>query len=224
MKKIAAILMLFSIISPFLTGSVYADIYAKLEAHEDGTAKFSIEITNMRPEIYNETKNANLLNETAIARTVNASAPNVKISFNDTARSIKISCGIADGRISQEVDMERMLRIMRVKTEWRKFSLSLTQNVSIDFTQLLSSKVSEWNKTDYGYSYTSEDSEFGKVTFEIVGPSSTVKFYVGGDDETVIFELPLSKSDLFIGSPYMMLTIVIVIMLTAFTYRKLRYG
>ena len=203
----------------FLVGSVHADTYMRLNVHDDATARLDIKITNMEPEIYDEISSNKTAVAIAVANAINASS--VDIVSNDTARSIEIICSLTDEKIDQEVDTDKMLQIIRVKTEWMKFSLPLTQNVSIDFAQLLSSKVSAWNKTDNGYIYTST-SDFGKVTFEIVGPSSTTSFYVSG--ETVIFELPPSKSDLFISSPYIMLVIVIILILIAIVYRKLRYG
>ena len=205
----------------FLVGSAHADIYMRLNVHDDATARLNIEITNIEPEIYDEISLNKTAIVTAVANAINASS--VDVVSNDTARSIEIICSLADERIDQEVDMDEMLQIIRVKTEWMKFNLPLTQNVSIDFAQLLSSKVSAWNKTDNGYIYTST-SDFGKVTFEIVGPSSTISFYIDVDDETVIFELPLSKSDLFISSPHVILIIVIILIFIAIVYRKLRYG
>jgi len=219
LRKITAIIIFSSFMLLFLVGSVHADIYVRLNVHDDATARLNIEITNIEPEIYDEISLNKTVIATAVANAINASF--VDVVSNDTARSIKIICSLTDEKIDQEVDTDEMLQIIRVKTEWMKFNLPLTQNVSIDFAQLLSSKVSTWNKTDNGYIYTST-SDFGKVTFEIVGPSATTSFYVSG--ETVIFELPLSKSDLFISSPYIMLVIVIILILIAIVYRKLRYG
>ena len=219
MRKITVIIILSLFILLFLVGSAHADIYMRLNVYDDATARLDIKITNMEPEIYDEISSNKTAITIAVANAINASS--VDIVSNDTARSIEIICSLTDERIDQEVDTDKMLQIIRVKTEWMKFSLPLTQNVSIDFAQLLSPRVSAWNKTDNGYIYTST-SDFGKVTFEIVGPSSTTSFYVSG--ETVIFELPPSKSDLFISSPYIMLVIVIILILIAIVYRKLRYG
>jgi len=221
LRKITVIIILSSFMLLFLVGSVHADIYIRLNVYGDATARLDIKITNMEPEIYDEISSNKNAITTAVANAINASS--VDVISNDTTHSIEIICSLTDEKIDQKVDMNKTLQIVRVKTEWMKFSLPLTQNVSIDFAQLLSSKVSAWNKTDNGYIYTST-SDFGKVTFEIVGPSSTISFYVDVDGETVIFELPLSKSDLFISSPYIMLVIVIIIILIAIVYRKLRYG
>ena len=221
LRKITVIIILSSFMLLFLVGSVHADIYIRLNVYGDATARLDIKITNMEPEIYDEISSNKNAITTAVANAINASS--VDVISNDTTHSIEIICSLTDEKIDQKVDMNKTLQIVRVKTEWMKFSLPLTQNVSIDFAQLLSSKVSAWNKTDNGYIYTST-SDLGKVTFEIVGPSSTISFYVDVDGETVIFELPLSKSDLFISSPYIMLVIVIIIILIAIVYRKLRYG
>jgi len=221
LRKITVIIIFSSFMLLFLVGSVHADIYMRLNVYDDATARLDIKITDMELEIYDEI----LSNKTAVATAVaNATdASSVDIISNDTARSIEIICSLTDEKIDQKVDMNKTLQIIRVKTEWMKFNFPLTHNVSIDFAQLLSPKVSAWNKTDNGYIYTST-SDLGKVTFEIVGPSSTISFYVDVDGETVIFELPLSKSDLFISSPYIMLVIAIILILIAIVYRKLRYG
>jgi len=221
LRKLTAIIIFSSFMLLFLVGSAHADIYMRLNVYDDATARLNIEITNIEPEIYDEISLNKTAIATAVANAINASS--VDVVSNDTARSIEIICSLADERIDQEVDMDEMLQIIRVKTEWMKFNLPLTQNVSIDFAQLLSPKASAWNKTDNGYIYTST-SDFGKVTFEIVGPSSTISFYIDVDDETVIFELPLSKSDLFISSPHVILIIVIILIFIAIVYRKLRYG
>ena len=221
LRKITVIIIFSSFMLLFLVGSAHADIYMKLNVYDDATARLDIKITDMEPEIYDEILSNKTAVAIAVANAINASS--VDVISNDTARSIEVICSLADEKIHQKVDMNKTLQIIRVKTEWMKFNLPLTQNVSIDFAQLLSSKVSAWNKTDNGYIYTST-SDFGKVTFEIVGPSSTISFYVDVDGETVIFELPLSKSDLFISSPYIMLVIVIILILIAIVYRKLRYG
>jgi len=221
LRKITVIIIFSSFMLLFLVGSAHADIYMRFNVYDDATARLDIKITDMEPEIYDEILSNKTAVAIAVANAINASS--VDAISNDTARSIEVICSLADEKIHQKVDMNKTLQIIRVKTEWMKFNLPLTQNVSIDFAQLLSSKVSAWNKTDNGYIYTST-SDFGKVTFEIVGPSSTISFYVDVDGETVIFELPLSESDLFISSPYIMLVIVIILILIAIVYRKLRYG
>ena len=202
-------------------GATQADIHIQLNVREGGTAEFTIEIINLNSTVYEQAKEAKITIETAIIEAINASS--VEINFKNETRSIEITCSISDDRVKEDVDKDRMIRVIRVETEWRKFKLPLTQNFSIDFAEPLSARVSTWNKTEKGYIYSSI-SDFGEVVFEIVGPDSTMNFYVGEDEETVIFELPLSKVDLFINSPYTILIIVIIAIIVATVYRKLRYG
>jgi len=220
MGKAITILLVAFLLTSFIIDTSQAGISMLCTINEGGgTAEFNLEITDLNSTIYNEAKN--MLNETVIIEAVNPSF--VEINFNDTASSIRITCSITDDRIREEVDEKKMIRIIRVETNWRKFVLPLTQNVSINFVQLLSPKVSTWNKTENGYIYHT-NGDFGEVTFEIVGPGSATNFYVADDGETVIFELPLSKIDLILNSPYIILIVIIVIILVANIYRKIRYG
>lgn len=220
MKKVIIISLLALLILLFIIDAVQADIYIKLRVHEGGTADFSVEITNINSSLYEEIIKNKTLNEVTIIKVINV--PPEELRFNDTTHSIKFVCSVSD-RVKEEIDKERMIRVIRVETEWRKFELPLTNNTSINFAKLLSPEVSMWDRTENGYIYRST-SDFGNVTFEIVGPDSAIDFYVGEDGETVIFELPLSEIDLFINSPYTILLIVVVIIFVAITYRKLRYG
>ena len=49
-------------------------------------------------------------------------------------------------------------------------------------------------------------------------------FFIIGHVQASEPQLPTSKVDLFINSPYIMLVIIIIAILVAAIYRKLRYG
>ena len=49
-------------------------------------------------------------------------------------------------------------------------------------------------------------------------------FFIIGHVRASEPQLPTSKVDLFINSPYIMLVIIIIVILVAAIYRKLRYG
>jgi len=224
MKKAGITLLI--IILLFLTlKSVQADIHVEVKVNDDGIVNLNFKITNINSTVYEQTKE--VLNENTIIKAINASTGILiekydgNIQFIDETCSVNVNYSFFDYVVHEGFDKEKNLRIFKVNTMWRLFKLNLTENYSIDFSKIFALSVSEWNKTKNIYIYNSTG-DLGRAIFEIIGPNSAINSYV--NEETVNFEVPPLKIDLFINSPYIIFLIVVIIVFVAFAYRKLRYG
>ena len=217
---------LLTILLLFLTvKSVHADIYVQVKVNDDNSVNLNFKITNINSTVYNQAKEN--FDETTIIKAINASTGTLiekydgTVKFDDETHSINVSYSFFNYIVEEEINKEKNLRIFKVNTAWRFFNLNLTKNYSINFAEIFALSASEWGKTENGYIYNST-SNFGRTIFEVIGPETSINSYVNG--EIVTFEAPLSKFDLFISSPYIVLLIVILVVFIAFAYRKLRYG
>jgi hypothetical protein len=229
MKKAVATMLAAYFLIFLMVDPVYADIHVQVSISNEGRINLSFEITNIDSAVYDQISNKKKFNESTIIRAINASTGTfienylAEIDFDNETNSIKADYSFFNYIVEKEIDKDKNVRVFKIETRWRRFKLDFAENFSINFAELFSLRVPEWNRTENGYLYNST-SNFGRTIFEIVGPQSTVDFYVDVDEETVIFETAVSEWDLFINSPYIILLIVVVVVFAAFTYRKLRYG
>jgi hypothetical protein len=136
--------------------------------------------------------------------------------FDDVAKSIHVSFYIwGSDIISSTISGTTMKKTYEVNTNWRKFQLTLTSDFSINFAQLLSKPVSEWQKPNVTtYLYESQD-----ILFKFVLPGAATQVSAQGD--IITFEFPLNFWDVFINSPFLILAVLIIVIIIALIYRKI---
>jgi hypothetical protein len=137
--------------------------------------------------------------------------------FDDTAKSISVSFYIwGSDIISNSINRTSMGRIYQVQTDWRKFNLALINGFSFNFTQLLSTPVAEWQKPNETiYLYENQD-----VSCKFVLPETA--FQVRAQGDIITYEVQPSFWDVFINSPFPILIVLIIVVIVALIYRRIR--
>lgn len=189
------------------------------------------DVQNLNSTIYEEVKSNPKFNVSTIPITIVKNlenqgrkqvswglGPQADVSFDDATRSIHVSFYLwGSDVISSALNRTTMKRVYEIKTDWRKFQLNLADNFSIDFTQILATPVAEWQKTDETtYMYESQD-----VSFRFVLPQTATQ--VRANVDTITFEGgSLSFWDIFINSPFLILAVLIIVVIIALIYRRIR--
>lgn len=147
------------------------------------------------------------------------------VDFNDAEKSITVRFYLSGSDIlNLTFSTETMRRTFRVRTDWRKFELNLTDDFSLNFTEYFGKPMSDWNFENetyptYFYNYT------GTVPFDPVCyfmlPREATEVHVE-DMETIVFELPPSLGESLLNSPFLILGAIIVAIIIAFLYRTIR--
>lgn len=152
-------------------------------------------------------------------------------TYDNVTKSIRASFFIGGADIiSYTVNNTNLKRTYTVKTDWRKFQVQLTSSLSVDFAQHFAEQVENWRKIDYtdtsgnvhpAYFYeTGEIELLGKMSFTLILPSAATSVQVEGD--TVTFDVPSSFGDIFLASPFLILTVLLIVVAVALVYRRLK--
>ncbi len=148
------------------------------------------------------------------------------VNFNDAERSICVRFYLSGSDIlTFTFSTETMRRTCRVRTNWRKFELNLTDDFYLNFTEYFGTPLSdpEWNFDDktyptYYYNYT------GTILLDpvcyFILPREATDIHVQG--ESLVFELPPSLGDSLLNSPFLILGAIIVANIVAFLYRTIK--
>ena len=147
------------------------------------------------------------------------------VDFNDSEKAITVRFHLSGSDIIKfTFSTETMRREFRVRTDWRKFELNLTENVSLNFAEYFGRPLSMWefeNETypTYYHNYT------GTIPFDpacyFILPKEATEVHVE-DIETIVFELPPSLEESLLNSPFLILGAIIVAIIVASLYRTVR--
>lgn len=232
MKKLVAAHLLFILFVTLVT-PVHASV--KIQATIDQNIHVVFILENINSTIYNETKqNEQIFNITTIP---NAILKNLEqqdltrvrwgyeqeIIFDDSTNSIRVEFYLAGSDIIKfTFNKTNMNRIYHVQTEWRKFQVNLTHNFSLDFAQYFDTPIANWTYSDsekaYYYEYTELDSLDPSCKFVL--PAAATNVHV--TEDTIIFEVPPLLEDILLNSPFLILGVLIIVIIVAFLYRRLR--
>lgn len=222
MKKIIASFFCILFISCILP--VYATVSVTAQAEADEKIHVVFHFSNITDY---QLINQSLIDNTTIPEAIISQNSQLEInysaselSFNDSASSIHAVFNLYGADVLNcTLNMNTMTRMYSLKTDWRKFHLNLTA-VSYNFTEIFSKSIGEWqnctdseDRTCFIYSGNSD------VSFSFKLPTSAKNIRIA-DDEMIIFEIPLSKGDNLLNSPFLILIVVIVANIFAFVYRK----
>jgi len=144
------------------------------------------------------------------------------LDFDDATRSISSSFYLGGSAIiSYTINQTTLKRIYEVKTDWREFQVNLTDNFSIDFAQLAATPVDEWQKqSDTTFYYENKNTGTLDVSFHLSLPTSASQVSAEGD--TVFFEMPPLAEDILLGTPFLVLIALAIILVIVLLYRKVR--
>jgi len=233
MKKLATTHLLLILLITLITPA-HASIKIQATINQNIHVVFLFE--NINSTIYNETKqNEQIFNITTIPKAITKNLEQQDLThvrwsydpeqqiFDDSTNSIHVEFYLAGSDIINfTFNKTTMNRIYHIQTEWRKFHISLTQNFSLDFTQYFNTPIAQWNYSDSEKSYTYEYTELD--TFDpsckfMLPPTAT---NVHATEDTIIFEVPPLLEDILLNSPFLILGALIIVIIAAFLYRRLR--
>ena len=232
MKKLAATYLLLILLVTLIT-PVHASV--KMQATIDQNIHVGFILENINSTIYNETKqNEQIFNITTIPKAImknleQQDLTRVKwgyeqeIIFDDSTNSIRVEFYLAGSDIiSFTFNKTTMTRIYHVQTEWRKFHVNLTHNFSLDFAQYFDAPIANWTYSDsekaYHYEYAEPDSFDPSCKFVLPAAATNVHAI----EDTIIFEVPPLLEDILLNSPFLILGALIIVIIVAFLYRRLR--
>jgi len=233
MKKLAATHLLLILLITLIT-PVHASVTMQATIDQNIHVVFIFE--NINSTIYNETKqNEQIFNITTIPKAIVKNLEQQDLTrvrwgydpeqqlFDDSTNSIRVEFYLAGSDIiSFTFNRTTMARIYHAQTEWRKFHVNLTHNFSLDFAQYFDTPVANWNYSDSEktYSYKSAELESFDPTCKFMLPSTATN--VHAVEDTIIFELPPLLEDILLNSPFLILGALIIVIIVAFLYRRIR--
>jgi hypothetical protein len=142
--------------------------------------------------------------------------------YDDANNAIHISFFLGGSDIiSFKTNGTTMKRSYELNTEWRKFQISLTNDLTLNFAQYLDKQAADWQKTN-ATSFYYENKETGTLdmTFSLALPTSASNIKVQGD--TISYDMPPRLEDQLLGSPFLILGAIAVVLVIALIYRKIR--
>jgi len=234
MKKLVATHLLFILFVTLVT-AVHASVTMQATIDQDIHVIFIFE--NINFTIYNETRQNEQFNVTTIPKTITNNLEQQNLTrvtwrcnleqeiFDDQTKSIRVEFYlIGSDIVSFTFNKTTMTRIYQIRTEWRRFHVNLTQTFSLDFAQYFNTPVATWNYTDSNsekaYHYERTDLEWFNASCKFVLPPTATNVHAEGD--TIIFEVPPPLEDILLNSPFLILAALIIVIIVAFLYRKLR--
>lgn len=152
-----------------------------------------------------------------------------RINYDDTESSVHVAFHLGGSDIINfSVNRTTMVRTYQVSTDWRKFKVNLTDEFSVDFVQHFNVPLSQWpktNRTDASgvhpvYYYESTGEELFHTWFYFILPATATN--VQASEDTITYEAPPYAEDLFLNSPFLILSAVLAISIITVVYRKTR--
>lgn len=153
----------------------------------------------------------------------------VPLTFNSTENSLHVAFILFGSDIlNVTVNTKTMTKTYHVRTDWRKFQVNLTNEISLNFAEYFNEPVENWQKINYtlnakihpAYYYNVTDSNtFDPMCYFILPTEATNPQAVG---DIITFELPLSFEDSLINSPFLILGALIVLIIAFYLYRKVK--
>jgi len=192
-------------------------MYSEIQAHQEG------------------------FNSTSIPRAIkgNLEKQNLKkvswsqdsIIFNDTEKSIHVEFYLGgEDVLSYTLNITTATRTYSVRADWIKFDVKLTSTFTLNFTSYFAPSISAWprinNYTINGNKHTAffYNSTVGSAPFDascyFILPLKATNIRAVGD--TLTFETPTILEDRLIDSPILILGGIVVVIIVANIYRKIR--
>jgi len=231
MKKTVLILVFLIVLVVVLVAPVHASV--SVESTVGDNIHIIYNLSNLGSTIYNEARANTQFNNSIIPQIIKKNLGKQNLTqvnysfepntYNNATRTIRVSFYLSGSDIiSFSVNRTTMRRTYQVKTEWRKFQINLTNSFSINFTQYFAEPVEKWhhpNQTTY-YIETYGAGFFDVLSFKLTLPATALNVQAQGD--TITYEFPPYFEDIFLNSPFLILTVLIIIIIVALIYRRVR--
>jgi hypothetical protein len=235
MKKIvkAKIHLLFLLLVVVLVTPVHASVTTQAIINQDIQVIF--DFRNISPDIYgNITITDTTIPETIKNNLIQQGLTHVDYRFvplesNSTENSLRATFILFGSDILNiTVNTKTMTKTYHVRTDWRKFQVNLTNEVSLNFAEYFDEPVENWQKINYtlnskthpAYYYNVTDSNTFDPACYFILPTEATNIQAVGD--IITFELPFSFEDSLINSPFLILGALIVLIIAFSLYRKVR--
>lgn len=226
MKKLIMLCILFILVA---TPIVLADSSITMETTIGESLHVAFKFADIEPQLYSEIMdqgfNISIIpnaieEEFELQNLTNAGAIydlNQEI-FDDTSRSIHMEFLLTGSDIiSYTLNETGMTRTFRVRTDWRTFQVSLTQNFSLNFEEYFGAPLTEWQQVNHAAFEKSVESPF-EMSFRFMLPERA--FDVQVEEDTIIFKVPPVFEDNLLNSPFLILGTIIIANIVAVVYRK----
>lgn len=225
---IAVFLMVLVVVS---VAPVHASVSVESTVGDNIYVIYNFE--NLDSAIYNEAVDISQFNSSTIPQIIKENLETQNLThvdvglqpneYDDATKTISASFYLSGSDIiSYTANRTTMRKNYQLKTEWRKFQVNLTNNFSINFTQYFAEPVENWqhpNQTTY-FIESHGTGFFNLVSFKIALPSTAINVQASGD--TITYEFPPSFEDAFLNSPFLILAVLIIIVIVALIYRRVR--
>lgn len=152
------------------------------------------------------------------------------ILYNDGNRTIDVSFYLGGSDvISYSINRTSINRTYKVNSDWQRFLVNLTSNVSVNFALALDKAVSEWQRINYtdtsqnihpAFYYRNNQTSTADVSSYLILPSTA--FDVRVDAGMITFQIPALWGDQLLSSPFLVLAALIIVMAIVLLYRKVR--
>ena len=202
-----------------------------VNVHVDDSLFVAYEFVNVDQTVYDQARieftaeripEAIVNNLEAANQTVHWGLGPSPLEFDDANRLVRASFFLSGSSIvSFTVNRTTLRRVYEVKTDWRKFKVNLTSSHSVDFAQRLGTTVAEWQKLDATtFYFESKEAGSPDILFYLIVPASAVEVRAVG--ETVFYEMQPYLEDILLGTPFLILIALIVVLVIILIYRKIR--
>jgi len=231
MRKQLVTYTLFFLFILITTPTVSASSPITIKATIDEGIHVTFSFTDIEPQLYNEIKTQGIFNISTIPNAIkeyfeqeNLTSARVIYDlnqeiFNDDANSINVKFLLAGSDIvSYTLNKTDMARTFRVRTDWRKFQVSLTKNFSINFEEHFGDPLSEWQQINHGFEKSVKD-DF-EMSFQFVLPEKS--YDIKTEEDTIIFKVPITFEDTLLNSPFLILGAILIANIIVLVYRKVR--
>jgi len=188
---------------------------------------------NLNSIVYDETRANSQFNSTTIPRIIARNLERQNLTqvnygfqpniYNDASKTIRVSFYLGGSDIiSFTVNRTTLRRTYQVKTGWRRFQVNLTSSFSVNFAQYFAERVEKWqnpNPTTYSI-VIHETGFFDVLSFNLTLPTTATNAQASGDNIT--YEVPPYFEDVLLGSPFLILAVLIIIIAIFLIYRKVK--
>jgi hypothetical protein len=231
MKKTVLTFAFLIVLAVGLVAPVFASVSVESTVGDNIAIIYNFE--NLDSTIYNEAIANKLFNSSTIPQIIKKNLEtqnlqNVNYGFqpntyDNATKTIRVSFYLnGSDIISFTFNRTIMRKTYQVKTDWRKFQVNLTNSFSINFTQYFAEPVEKWkqpNQTTY-YIETHGTGFFDVLSFKLTLPVTAINVQSQGD--TITYEFPPYFEDVFLNSPFLILAVLILVIIVALIYRKVR--
>jgi len=234
-KKLIVACLLFTL---FITIIPPDHASLTIQATIDQSIHVAFDLENINSTLYEEVRREPLLNRSTIPQTIvdNLKQRNLtrvayhdsELVFNDLNKSVHATFYLSGSDILN-FTLTAMTRTYRVRTDWRKFHVNITDRLSLNFTEYFGTPIADWqriNYTDpenrihpaYFYNYTGPSPSDPLCYFILPTTATNVRTI----EDTITFEAPAPLEDTLLNSPFLILGVLIVVNIAALAYRRVR--